>query len=93
MAPAILRGDAETSLLDVPDALVALEKWPAKIKVIGPISEPQVMGVAFRKESPLLREAFDRYLAAIRADGTYRRLVEQYYPAVPDYFPEFFAGR
>jgi hypothetical protein len=93
MAPAILRGDAEASLLDVPDALVALEKWPGEIKVIGPVSEAQVMGVAFRRESPQLRAAFDGYLEKIRADGTYRRLVEKYYPAVPDYFPEFFAQR
>jgi ABC-type amino acid transport substrate-binding protein len=93
MAPAVLRGDAEASLLDVPDALVALEKWPGEIKVIGPVSEAQLMGVAFRKESPQLREAFDRYLAALRADGRYRTLVEKYYPAVPDYFPEFFARR
>lgn len=93
MAPAVLRGDAEASLLDVPDALVALEKWPGEIKVIGPVSEVQVMGVAFRKGSPRLREAFDRYLEKIRTDGTYRRLVEKYYPAVPDFFPEFFAQR
>lgn len=93
MAPAVLRGDADSSLLDVPDALVALEKWPGEIKVIGPVSEPQVMGVAFRKDSPQLREAFDHYLATIQSDGTYRRLVEKYYPAVPDYFPEFFAQR
>jgi ABC-type amino acid transport substrate-binding protein len=51
------------------------------------------MGVAFRKTSPLLREAFDRYLAMVRGDGRYRKLVEKYYPAVPDYFPEFFASR
>jgi len=50
-------------------------------------------GVAFRRESPQLRAAFDRYLETIRADGTFRRLVEKYYPAVPDYFPEFFAQR
>jgi ABC-type amino acid transport substrate-binding protein len=93
MAPAVLRGDAEASLLDVPDALVALEKWPGEIKVIGPVSEAQVMGVAFRKDSPRLRAAFDHYLEAIRAEGTYRRLVEKYYPAVPDYYPEFFAQR
>jgi ABC-type amino acid transport substrate-binding protein len=91
MAPAVLRGDAETSLLDVPDALVALEKWPGEIKVIGPVSDDQVMGVAFRRDSRELREAFDRYLATIRADGTYRRLVEKYYPAVLHYFPAFFA--
>ncbi len=93
MAPAMLRGDAETSLLDVPDVLVALDKWPGEIKVIGPVSNAQFMGVAFRKESPQLREAFNRYLGEIRADGTYEALVKKHFPAMPDYFPEFFARR
>jgi ABC-type amino acid transport substrate-binding protein len=89
----VLRGDAEASLLDVPDALVALEKWPGEIKVIGPVSESQVMAAAFRKDSPRLREAFNEYLRKIRADGTYEVLVTKNYPAVLGFFPEFFAQR
>ena len=34
LVPAIIKGEAESTLLDLPDALVALEKWPGKIKVI-----------------------------------------------------------
>ena len=93
MVPALLNRDAETTLLDVPDALVALERWPGEIKVLGPISEHQDMAVAFRPESSELRAAFDGYLAQVRADDSYDRLVQQYYPAVFDYFPEFFAAR
>jgi ABC-type amino acid transport substrate-binding protein len=48
------------------------------------------MGVAFAKHSHLLKEAFNRFLAEIKADGTYRGLVQKYYPAVFDYYPEFF---
>ncbi len=91
MVPAILKGDAETTLLDVSDTLIALQKWPGEIKVIGPVSEEQTMGVAFRKHSPELREAFNRYLQEIRADGRYHQLVEKYYPAVFDYYAEFFS--
>jgi ABC-type amino acid transport substrate-binding protein len=90
LAPAVIKGEADTTLLDVPDALIALEKWPGKIKVIGPVSAPQEMGVAFAKHSHLLKEAFNRFLAEIKADGTYRGLVQKYYPAVFDYYPEFF---
>jgi ABC-type amino acid transport substrate-binding protein len=93
MAPAVLRGDAEASLLDVPDALVAMEKWPGELKVIGPVSESQHMAVAFRKDSLQLREAFNQYLRRIRSDGSYLALVQKYYPAVPDYYPDFFARR
>jgi len=90
MAPAILNHDAESMLLDVPDALIALERWPGQLKVIGPISDSQVMGAGFRKNSPKLREAFNRYLDKIRRDGTYQKMVRNYYPSVFLYYAEFF---
>lgn len=91
IAPALLNGEAELTLLDVPDALVALQKWPGKIKIIGPISGKQDMAVAFPKSSPKLRAAFNAYLERIKRDGSYVALVRKYYPFVFDYFPEFFA--
>jgi ABC-type amino acid transport substrate-binding protein len=90
MVPALLNHDGETTLLDVPDALIALQRWPGQIKVIGPISDDQQMAVAFRPSSPQLRKAFNDYLAGVRADGSYARLVEKYYPSVFDYFPGVF---
>ncbi len=90
MAPAIIHGIAETTLLDIPDAMVALQTWPGEIKIIGPISEPQVMGVAFPKSSPLLLKAFNEFFTQIWQNGTYRTLVEKYYPSVFLYFEDFF---
>jgi ABC-type amino acid transport substrate-binding protein len=90
LAPAVIKGEAELTLLDVPDALIALEKWPGKVKVIGPLSPWQDMGTAFPKHSPELREAFNRFLAKCKEDGTYLRLVKKYYPAVFDFYPGFF---
>ncbi len=90
MIPAVLNKDAEMTLLDVPDILVALSKWPGKFKVIGPVSDVQRMGVAFRKDTPELRAAFNEYLAQIQKDGSYNKLVVKYYPLAPRYFPEFF---
>lgn len=90
LAPAIINRYAETSILDVPDALIALKKWPGKIKVIGPVSHMQEMGCGFRKASPLLRDAFNLFFKDCRKDGTYARLVKKYYPAVFRYYPEFF---
>lgn len=90
LIPAMLRGNADLSLLDVPDAIIGLEKWPGQIKVIGPISGPQTMGAAFRKSSPQLLAAFNDYFALRVKDGSYRRLVSKYYPAIPQYFPDFF---
>lgn len=90
IVPAMLKRESDMTLLDVPDVLLALELWPGKIKVIGPISDEQRMGAAFRKDSPELREAFNRFLAGIKKDGTYMKLVKKYFPVAPRYLPEFF---
>ena len=92
MVPAILDHYAETTLLDVPDALMALEKWPGQIKVIGPISDVQLMAVGFPKSSPELRQAFNDFLESLKRDGTYASLARKYYPSAFRYFPEFFGA-
>jgi ABC-type amino acid transport substrate-binding protein len=88
--PAVLKREAEMTLLDVPDIMVAMQKWPGKFKVLGPISDEQRMGVGFRKTSPALRQAFNEFFAQIKRDGTYYQLVKKYYPTAPVYFPDFF---
>jgi len=93
MVPALIKGDADFSLLDVPDAILDLERWAGKIKVIGPISGHQELAAAFPKNSPDLRRAFDDYLLRLKADGSYDKLVDKYYPGIRRYFPDFFAGK
>ncbi|MCF8146755.1 MAG: transporter substrate-binding domain-containing protein [Deltaproteobacteria bacterium] len=90
LVPAIVKGDAESVLQDAADALVALRKWPGEIKVIGPVSPLQQMAYAFPKDSPELRDAFNRFFERCRKDGTYVGLVRKYYPAAFSFFPEFF---
>ncbi|WP_022941828.1 transporter substrate-binding domain-containing protein [Psychromonas hadalis] len=90
MIPAILNNDAESTLLDVPDSLIALQKWPGEIKIIGPISKDQRMAVAFRKDSPELRNAFNLYLRQLKKDGRYNQLVKKYYPSVFHFYGDFF---
>lgn len=90
LAPAVINGEAEATILDVPDALIALEKWPGKIKVIGPVSPEQEMGAAFAKTSPKLREAYNEFLEECKRDGIYLRLVKKYYPTVFAYYAVFF---
>lgn len=93
MVPALLNKEADLSLLDVPDAILDLKKWAGKIKVIGPVSEHQDLGAAFPKDAPELRNKFNEYLAKIKADGSYDKLVDKYYPGIRRYFPEFFARK
>ncbi len=90
LAPAMFKGEADATILDVPDSLVALEKWPGEIKIIGPVSPLQNMAAAFRKDSPKLLQAFNDYLKEIREQGGYLELVKRYYPGVWHYFPDFF---
>jgi ABC-type amino acid transport substrate-binding protein len=89
IAPAIINGEAELTLLDVPDALVALAKWPQKLKVIGPLSEQQVMGVGFSMESPALLKEFNSFFKKLKKSGKYKEMMGKYYPAVFAFYPDF----
>ena len=80
------------TLLDVPDIIVAMEKWSSQIKVIGPVSGEQLMGAGFRKTSPALRQAFNEFFVKIQDDGRYMRLVQKYYRSAPRYLPNYFKG-
>jgi ABC-type amino acid transport substrate-binding protein len=73
--------------------ILDLQKWAGKFKVLGPISEEQKLAAAFPKDAPLLRDAFNVYLRKIKADGSYDKLVNKYYPGIRRYFPEFFAKK
>jgi ABC-type amino acid transport substrate-binding protein len=90
MVPTLLNTDVDYTLLDVPDVILDLQKWAGRIKVIGPISEEQDLAAAFPKDAPQLRDAFNQYLAKVRADGTYDRLIQKYYPGIQRYFPAWF---
>ncbi len=91
MVPAMLNKEAELTLLDVPDAILDLRKWAGRIKILGPISERQILATAFPKDAPALRNEFNAYLSDIKTSGIYDRLVDKYYPGIRRFFPEFFA--
>jgi len=90
MIPAIIQGAADVTLLDIPTALIALQKWPGEIKVIGPISPMQLMGIAVDKSSAELLKAFNLFFKAYWQDGSYKKLVRKYYPAIFLYKSDFF---
>jgi ABC-type amino acid transport substrate-binding protein len=92
MAPAVLNKEGDLTILDVPDALVALDKWKGKLKILGPVSDKQQMAAAFPKSSPQLLAAYNAFIKKTQHDGTYLALIKKYYPTAPRYFPEFFNG-
>jgi ABC-type amino acid transport substrate-binding protein len=90
LVAAVLNGEADATLLDVADAIGAMEKWPGRIKILGPVSPMQNLAYAFAKTSPDLREAFNLFFQQCKRDGTYLSLVKKYYPAILAYYPDFF---
>lgn len=90
LVPAIMNNAADATVLDVPDALIALQKWGGSIKVIGPISHQQNMACGFRPSSPNLLKEFNKFLNKMRKNGLYLQLMRKYYPNVFDFYPEFF---
>lgn len=91
MAPSVLSGMAEATILDVPDALVALRRFQGHVKVVGPFSPRQHMAAACPKDAPELLAAFNVFLLRLKSEGKYNELVRKYYPGVWEYFPEFFS--
>ena len=90
LVPAIIQGAADCATLDVPTALIDLQKWAGRVKVIGPVSPPQAMGAVFAKDTPELRLAFNAFVERCRKDGTYWRLMHKYFPAILDWRRDFF---
>jgi hypothetical protein len=90
LASAVVQGEAETAILEIPDAMLALKKYPGKIKIVGPLSPVQEMAAGFAKDAPQLLAEFNTFLAQSKKDGAYRQLVKKYYPAAPSYFTAFF---
>ncbi|MFA6223513.1 MAG: transporter substrate-binding domain-containing protein [Desulfomonilaceae bacterium] len=84
---AIIKGDCELTLQDAPDALLAIANYPAKIKVIGAITNDQFMAFGISKDSPKLLESFNQFLGKLRDNGKLRELIIKYYPLITGYFP------
>ena len=86
----VIKGESDTAIMEMPDALLAIKKHPGKIKIIGPLSPTQDMAVGFAKESAQLRNEFKTFFAQIKKDGTYLKIVRKYYPSAPEFYPAFF---
>jgi hypothetical protein len=62
LAAVLIKGEAEVSILYVPDALIALGKYPGQIKILGAITARQSTGFGIAKESPQLLASFNEFL-------------------------------
>jgi ABC-type amino acid transport substrate-binding protein len=90
LASAAVQGEAETVIMEMPDAFLALRKYPGKIKIIGPLSPMQEMAAGFAKDAPQLLAEFNKFLTQCKKDGTYQQLVKKYYPSAITFYAAFF---
>ncbi|TKB09676.1 transporter substrate-binding domain-containing protein [Desulforhopalus sp. IMCC35007] len=90
LIPVLVNNEADGTVIDVPDALVGIQKWPGKIKVLGPLTPPQQMGFGFAKTSTRLRDEFNIFFKKCVRSGQYQKLVQKYYPSIFTYYPAFF---
>ncbi len=88
LAAVLIKGPAGISILDVPDSLVALSKFPGKIKILGSITGKQDMAFGISKDSPKLLASFNEFLEELKSSGELGRLIQKYYPGIDRYFPE-----
>lgn len=86
---ALIKGEYEITLQDAPDALLVIAKNPGKIKVLGPITEPQFMAFGISKDSPELLNSFNAFLKQLKDEGKLRQLILKHYPHVFDHFPNW----
>jgi len=90
LSSAVIKGESDTAIMEMPDALLALKKHPGKMKIIGPLSPTQDMAAGFAKDSVQLLGEFKKFYAQIKKDGTYLKIVKKYYPSAPEFYPAFF---
>lgn len=90
LSSAVVKGEAETAVMEMPDALIALKKYTEKIKIIGPLSPVQGMAAGFAKDAPQLLAEFNRFLAECKKNGSYLEVVKKYYPSAISLYASFF---
>jgi ABC-type amino acid transport substrate-binding protein len=90
LAPALVKGEYELTILDVPDCLVALLNYPGQIKVLGAITDKQEMAFGISKKSPQLLESFNNFLGELKSSGQLYNLIDRYYPNMKDFYPALF---
>ncbi|RUM38760.1 MAG: hypothetical protein DSY70_07150, partial [Desulfobulbus sp.] len=86
--PSIIGEEAESALIEIPPALIALSTWPGKIKVIGPVSPPRKMACACAKDSPKPKHVVDAFFEDFKKSGRYLKLLGKYYLSIFTYYPQ-----
>jgi ABC-type amino acid transport substrate-binding protein len=88
VARVLIALEADLAIMDVPDSLISLIKYPGKLKVLGVITENQAMAFGIAKDAPELLASFDVFIEKLQKNGTLRKLILRYYPGIQHFFSD-----
>lgn len=74
---AISAGRADVAMTDYATGALAAKKSDGKLEISEPYA-PVFLGMAFNKSDTQLRDAFQKGLEALAADGEYRKILDEY---------------
>lgn len=78
--PALLKGQADVVVIDEPVGAYYVTQKPNDFFVSGTATNPDPVGIAVNKDDPLLKAALQAAILSIKADGTFSKLVANWFP-------------
>lgn len=64
--------------MELAPAAFAVAQSEGTLEIASPPLQPTTKGVAFRKDTPELRDAVSKALADMKADGTYKTIYDKW---------------
>lgn len=75
----VVQGRADAMVFDHPAILIAAKRHPEQTVALSEQFTKEPIGIGLRKDATELKRQIDEALKAIKADGTYQKLVDKYF--------------
>ena len=76
---ALINGDVDGVVIDLPSAIGFMQQYPGKLKAGPPLTSGEALGMVFQSGEKELLPAFNSALARFKADGAYGKLYNKYF--------------
>lgn len=76
---ALLNGDVDGVVIDLPSAVGFMEQYPGKLAFGPNLTTGEALGMVFQKGDTVLVPAFNAALARFKADGAYAKLYDKWF--------------
>lgn len=87
----LISSEYDFMLIESTNALFVLSSWPFDFKIIGPVSPPKPLGVAFAPDSTELHKEFSSFFKQLWKSGKYEQLANNYYHTQVSAMKTFFS--